>query len=81
MKVTDKLHAYIMKKVLISSTPVIFKSKNFLVKNSLVIIPTSNNSRTNEKNDLKICIQAILAANVKIASSIFKVYIEKIKIR
>ena len=49
-----------MKKVLNSSTSLIFKKENFLLKNfALVITPTSNNSQTNVRNLVKICNQAI----------------------
>ena len=50
-----------MKKILISTTLVIFKKKNFLAKKlSLAIIPTSNNFQTNVRNVMKIFFYAIL---------------------
>ena len=67
--------------MLISSTPFIFKRKNFLLKISPAIIPTPNNCQTNVRNVVKICFQAIWEVKFTISLSCLGVYIEKIKVR
>ena len=64
------------------STPLIFKKKNFSLNFfALVIILTSNNSQSNVRNKLKICIQAIWEMNCAISWLNLRVYIEKIRFR
>ena len=71
-----------MKKMLISSTPLIFKRrKNSCYKLALTITPASNNSRTNVRNVVKICFQAIREMKFTIPLKNFEVCIVKIKIR
>ena len=62
-----------------SSTPLIFKRKNFSLKKklALITISTSNNFQTNVRNVEKICIQTILEVNFTISLSDLGVYIEK----
>ena len=67
-----------MKLILSTYTALIFKRKTFLLKNRIsYITPTSNNSQTNVRNVVKICIQAIRAMNFTISLPNLLVYIEK----
>ena len=52
--------------------------KNWLFQDLLII--KSNNSQIKVR-DVKICIQAIWAANITISLSNLRVYIEKIKVK
>ena len=58
------------------------KEKNFSSQNlTLAVIPTSNNSQTNDRNDMKICFWANCEVNFKISLKYLGVYTEKIKVR
>ena len=53
------------------------EQKNFSCKNlALAIIPTSNNSQTNDRNVMKICFQAICEVNFDSVENL-GVYVEK----
>ena len=57
-----------MKKLLISFTPLIFRRKNIsFVKLTLARISTSNNSQTNVRNVVKICLEAVSEVNFMIS--------------
>ena len=57
-KVFSQILVVLVKKVLIPSIPLILNRKH-CQKITLVIIPTCNNSQTNVRNLVKICVQAI----------------------
>ena len=71
-----------MKKILIPSTPLIFRrKKTFLLRISHSICPTPNNSQKRVINVVKIYFQAIREVTFTISLKNLGVYVEKIKVR